>query len=480
MDLPLPSSCADTPPVDPSVVVKEEDLSDEEHGYMIPFQDDYCTESNISYSETQQTTAEEHGYMISFQDDDELFAELYCRTETDVTEPNVTYSETRQTTAENDVEKEEFGPCVMVKVEDIKEEEYDHMIPCPDEEEKPFAELHCRTETDVTESNDTCSETQTNLEKNEKKEEDVTYYLLGNPVSLAQMKRVSVVLVDCCRPQGRRVKKEEEMQTQTNGDAEQPETSATRQTAVKRPPASPLQQGTAKRHIKKVAAVSNRLLCDEEDWTPNMESRLAARRADLTAERARVSQLLAENALLKADLSASRAETVNLRQEMQHLSETSLMELLVPEMKAEKPIRGCAVTPAPELDSSALSDCRRSPSALSSFMDSIHVPHQWADVSLRAFGPKDHVRLHQQSFGQVGRYGCLLFRHVISEENYQAWSKTTNWDGSRGKRALPQNVKSFVISTLKKQFPDMDRGKLKESVDKINEFLRTTRKNSQV
>ncbi|XP_062400077.1 piggyBac transposable element-derived protein 4-like isoform X1 [Sardina pilchardus] len=80
MDLPLPSSCADTPPVVPRVM-KEEDLSDEEHGYMIPFQDDYCTESNIAYSETQQTTAEKQGYMISFQDEEN--AELPCKTETD-------------------------------------------------------------------------------------------------------------------------------------------------------------------------------------------------------------------------------------------------------------------------------------------------------------------------------------------------------------------------------------------------------------
>ncbi|XP_062400591.1 uncharacterized protein LOC134091470 isoform X6 [Sardina pilchardus] len=49
-------------------------------------------------------------------------------------------------------ETHQFGLRVMVKEEDIKEEEYDHMITCPEEEEKPFAEFHCETETDVTES----------------------------------------------------------------------------------------------------------------------------------------------------------------------------------------------------------------------------------------------------------------------------------------------------------------------------------------
>ncbi|XP_041961187.1 uncharacterized protein LOC121719532 isoform X1 [Alosa sapidissima] len=232
-------------------------------------------------------------------------------------------------------------------------------------------------------------------------------------------------------------------------------------------------------------------------WMANMESCLAERTADLTSERARVAQLLAENASLKADLSASRAEIDNLRQEMQELRETSQRSLLMEEMRAGigelhsalrmvhstpvRPMPRRASTPAPELDSSVSSDCQMSPLALSSsFNDSIQIPRQWADVSLRDFGPEDHARLHQQSFGQVGRYGCLLFRHIISEENYQAWSKTTNWDGSKGKRALPQNVKTFVVATLKRHFPDMDRGGLKECVNKINEFLRTTRKNPQV
>lgn len=45
---------------------------------------------------------------------------------------------------------------LMVKEEeeekDVKVEEYDHVIACKEEEEKPFAEFHCKPETDVTES----------------------------------------------------------------------------------------------------------------------------------------------------------------------------------------------------------------------------------------------------------------------------------------------------------------------------------------
>ncbi|XP_076152526.1 uncharacterized protein LOC143136004 isoform X1 [Alosa pseudoharengus] len=145
---------------------------------------------------------EEYGHMISCPDEDEKpFAELHCKTETDVTESNVTCNETQQTTAEIEVKIEDdeqeldyllgkkfewdnlwsvgnkdlghsfSSGCnvtdtrqldqlsVMVK-EDIKEEEYGHMISCQDEDEKPFAELHCKTETDGVESNVSYTETQ--------------------------------------------------------------------------------------------------------------------------------------------------------------------------------------------------------------------------------------------------------------------------------------------------------------------------------
>ncbi|KAG5277791.1 hypothetical protein AALO_G00091430 [Alosa alosa] len=116
------------------------------------------------------------------------------------------------------------------KVEDIKEEEYDHMITCQDdEEEKPLTELFCKTESlGSNEASQTTVKVEVKLEDDEDEEEDQEddeeYQedsLQGDPVSLAQMKRVSVVLVDCCRPQGWRGKEEE---MQTNRDAHQIET----------------------------------------------------------------------------------------------------------------------------------------------------------------------------------------------------------------------------------------------------------------
>ena len=63
---------------------------------------------------------------------------------------------------------------LSVKEEDIKEEECGHMITCQDEEEKPIADLHCKMESDFTESqSSTYNETlQIIVEVKVKKEED--------------------------------------------------------------------------------------------------------------------------------------------------------------------------------------------------------------------------------------------------------------------------------------------------------------------
>ncbi|KAG5277831.1 hypothetical protein AALO_G00091860 [Alosa alosa] len=58
---------------------------------------------------------------------------------------------------------------LLVKEEDMKEEEYGHMVACPDEEEKPFAELHCKTETDET---PTVAEIEVKIEEDDNQEHD--------------------------------------------------------------------------------------------------------------------------------------------------------------------------------------------------------------------------------------------------------------------------------------------------------------------
>ncbi|KAG5277796.1 hypothetical protein AALO_G00091480 [Alosa alosa] len=81
---------------------------------------------------------------------------------------------------------------VIVKEEDIKEEDYGHMTAFQHDEEKPFVEPHCKTETDIIEKDvedvSTCTETQqTTAEVKVKKEEEEEEldYVLGAPVTNA-------------------------------------------------------------------------------------------------------------------------------------------------------------------------------------------------------------------------------------------------------------------------------------------------------
>ena len=225
------------------------------------------------------------------------------------------------------------------------------------------------------------------------------------------------------------------------------------------------------------------------------------RTQQLQREKEEKGKLLAEKETLLAKITRMEDELATLRQENQNLRESGNSEgrgqAFMEEIRAgigelrdafrEQRTR-IPVTPltpvrpiprhtsTPDLSSS---QALMSPLVLSSTSDSINISHQHPDVSLRHVGPEDHAQVRHQSHGQVGRFGCLLFRRVISEDNYRAWAKTTNWDGSRGKHELPQNVKNFVVQSLRTEFPGMDRKDLKYCIDKINEFLRTPRRSSE-
>lgn len=83
--------------------------------------------------------------------------------------------------------------------------------------------------------------------------------------------------------------------------------------------------------------------------------------------------------------------------------------------------------------------------------------------------------LMMQSRGRPDRYGCLLFRTVVPEQRYAEWASTTNWDGSRGKHALPMNLRQFVTNTVSQRFPHMTSADSKRIKDRVNEFLRSPR-----
>ncbi|KAA0710947.1 Zinc finger MYM-type protein 4 [Triplophysa tibetana] len=84
-------------------------------------------------------------------------------------------------------------------------------------------------------------------------------------------------------------------------------------------------------------------------------------------------------------------------------------------------------------------------------------------------------RLMNQSLGRPDRYGCLLFRAVLPEKLYAEWALTTNWDGARGKYALPLNLRQFIIESVCQRFPSLTRVDQKQVKDRINEFLRSPR-----
>ncbi|XP_041960081.1 uncharacterized protein LOC121718832 isoform X3 [Alosa sapidissima] len=86
----------------------------------------------------------------------------------------------------NGTEMHQVDLRLIVKEEDIKEEEYGHMISCPvkdEEEEKPFAERHCKIETDDTDSNDETLQTPAEVEVEIEEDEQHDYQLKTLPVT---------------------------------------------------------------------------------------------------------------------------------------------------------------------------------------------------------------------------------------------------------------------------------------------------------
>lgn len=83
--------------------------------------------------------------------------------------------------------------------------------------------------------------------------------------------------------------------------------------------------------------------------------------------------------------------------------------------------------------------------------------------------------LMMQSQGWPDRYGCLLFRAVVPQHLHEEWASTTNWDGSRGKRGLPVNIRHFITNSVALRFPRMASSDGKRIKDRVNKFLRSQR-----
>ena len=109
-----------------------------------------------------------------------------------------------------------------------------------------------------------------------------------------------------------------------------------------------------------------------------------------------------------------------------------------------------------------------------------HVHKQHPPIEMPVVRAEEHESLLAQSSNRYDRYGCLLFRHCITEEMYAEWQRTTNWDGCRGKTELPENLKKYVEDCVKNKFQIRERRDMKLLVDRVNECLRSPRLSAKV
>ncbi|KAG8440358.1 hypothetical protein GDO86_006201 [Hymenochirus boettgeri] len=79
-----------------------------------------------------------------------------------------------------------------------------------------------------------------------------------------------------------------------------------------------------------------------------------------------------------------------------------------------------------------------------------------------------------QSRGQPHRFAQLLFQHHVPYSLYKTWTHNTNFDGSRGKHALPKNLKRVILNETSAAYK-MTPFVLKKIKDTLNALLRIPR-----
>ncbi|XP_075064265.1 uncharacterized protein LOC142151994 isoform X2 [Mixophyes fleayi] len=79
-----------------------------------------------------------------------------------------------------------------------------------------------------------------------------------------------------------------------------------------------------------------------------------------------------------------------------------------------------------------------------------------------------------QSRGQPHRFAQLLFQHHVPYKLYKTWIHKANYDGSRGKHALPNNLKRVIINETSVAY-QLTPAVLKKIKDTLNGLLRIPR-----
>ncbi|KAM9457207.1 uncharacterized protein Hap1MRO34_018456 [Clarias gariepinus] len=101
------------------------------------------------------------------------------------------------------------------------------------------------------------------------------------------------------------------------------------------------------------------------------------------------------------------------------------------------------------------------------------------DVTLNHVSIEQEKELYLNSAGpdgrpRVDRFAVDLFKRLVPHNVYQKWAGSVNYDGSRGKNALPSNLRQAISNAVAKKFQPTARNK-KQIRDRINELLRKKR-----
>lgn len=102
------------------------------------------------------------------------------------------------------------------------------------------------------------------------------------------------------------------------------------------------------------------------------------------------------------------------------------------------------------------------------------------DMCLNPVSLKKEKKLYLESAGKDGRprperFAVLLFKSLVPQEVYREWSGAVNFDGSRGKNALPNNLRKAIAETVSRKFPNSTSHDWKMIRDRLNELLRKRR-----
>ncbi|XP_041434683.1 uncharacterized protein LOC121399005 [Xenopus laevis] len=74
------------------------------------------------------------------------------------------------------------------------------------------------------------------------------------------------------------------------------------------------------------------------------------------------------------------------------------------------------------------------------------------DIKLQALKKLDLQIMEEHHNGKPHVYAKLLFQHFVQFETYKTWTQNTNFDGYRGKNAIPKNLRVAIRKQVRKRF----------------------------